>query len=235
MKGFLKELIDEIFPPAITCDICGRETFDGNNLCPECAKTVTFNDGETCPICGRKTNVSEVCMECKAHSPSYDRAVSALVYKDGGVALVLKFKRGGAYLKDYFAGLLAPKCAQFAVADGVCFVPMTKKAENRRGYNQAELLAKELAARLDLPLLNVLEKVKDTTEQKSLTRRERESNIKGSFSARKTDVNGRSFILVDDVMTTGATVEEAARILKRKGAEHVYVATAASVENKQEL
>ena len=129
MKGFLKKLLNEIFPPSLTCDICGRETFDGRNLCPECAKTVTFNDGETCPICGRKTAAGEVCLECKADTPAYDRAVSAMVYRDGGVALILKFKRGGAYLKEYFADLLAPKCRQFAVADGVCFIPMTKKDE----------------------------------------------------------------------------------------------------------
>ena len=235
MSKFLRELGDCLFPKNITCDICGRETFDGTNLCPSCAKTVTLNDGTTCPICGRKTAVNEVCLECKAHPPAYDRAVSALVYRDGGAGLVMKFKRGGTYLKDYFADLLAPKCRQFAIADGVCFVPMTARAERRRGYNQAELLAKELADRLDLPLLPVLKKKKETGEQKSLTRKERESNLKGCFSAHKADVTGKSFILVDDVLTTGATAEEAGKTLKNKGAEHVYCAFAASVEFKNEL
>ena len=123
----MRELGDCLFPKNITCDICGRETFDGTNLCPSCAKTVTLNDGTTCPICGRKTAVNEVCLECPAHPPAYDRAVSALVYRDGGAGLVMKFKRGGTYLKDYFADLLAPKCRQFAIADGACMGTAFKK------------------------------------------------------------------------------------------------------------
>ncbi len=230
MGAFLSELKESIFPHNFTCDICGRETFDDANLCPSCAKTVTLNDGATCPVCGRKTKSDGLCLECKAHAPAFDRAVSALVYKDGGAALVMKFKRGGAYLKNYFADLLAPKCRTFEGADAVCFIPMTAKAERKRGYNQAELLAKELARRLNLPLVRVLEKVKDTAEQKSLTKKERESNLKGCFSAHKRDVEGKSFIVADDVMTTGATAEEAAHLLKRKGAAHVYFAAAASVE-----
>lgn len=234
-SAFLKAVADNLFPRNITCDICGRETFDGGNLCPECAKTVTKNDGATCPVCGRKTRTNEVCLECKAHAPSYDRAVSAIVYKDGGAGLVIKFKKGGAYLKEYFADLLVPKCEQFAFADGVCFIPMTEKAEHNRGYNQAELLAEALAERLNLPLLRVLEKVKETGEQKSLSKKERQNNLKGCFAAHKRDVAGKSFILVDDVMTTGTTAEEAAALLKRKGAAHVYFAAAASVEYTPEL
>ena len=84
-------------------------------------------------------------------------------------------------------------------------------------------------------LIKVLEKVKETKEQKSLTKKERESNLKGCFAARKADCEGRTFIIVDDVMTTGATAGEAARILKRKGAKKVYIATMASVEYKREV
>ena len=230
MGGVLKIIGDSLFPKNITCDICGRETFDGRNLCPECAKKVTFIGDDCCPICGRKTKTRGVCLECKAYAPTYDAGVSAFVYRDGGAQLILKFKRGGEYLKDYFADLLAPKLKKFPLADGVCFIPMTAKAERRRGYNQAELLAKEISARLNLPVVCALEKVKDTNEQKALTKRERQTNLKGCFSASKKDVAGRRLIPVDDVMTTGATAEEAARVLKKKGAEAVYFASAASVE-----
>lgn len=234
-SALLKAIADSLFPRNITCDICGRETFDGSNLCPQCAMTVTKNDGSCCPVCGRKTQSDGLCLECKAHIPAYDRAVSALVYSDGGMRLVLKFKRGGAYLKTYFADLLEPKCRQFEGADGICFIPMTTRAERRRGYNQAELIAKELAERLNLPILPVLQKVKETEEQKSLTKKERADNIKGCFSAHKSEVKDKSFILVDDVMTTGTTAEEAAALLKKKGAKAVYFACAASVEYKNEL
>lgn len=235
MNGFLKAVADAVFPPRFTCDLCGREIFDGGHFCKECAGRVSFNDGTTCPVCGRRTKAEGMCLECKAHSPAYDRAVSAMIYEDGGAAVILKFKRGGAYLKDYFAELLAPKCGCFDDADGVCYIPMTRRAERERGYNQAELLAKELAKRLHLPVVNALEKIKDTGEQKSLTRREREDNLRGCFRAERKIVAGRKLILTDDVMTTGATLEEAARILKKRGAAKVYAVTAASVELKREI
>lgn len=96
-------------------------------------------------------------------------------------------------------------------------------------------MAQELAERLNLPLLPVLIKTKDTKEQKSLTRRERENNLKGCFAARKSEVEGRTFLVVDDVMTTGATADEAAATLKKKGAKAVYFAFIASVEYKKEI
>ncbi len=230
----LEAIADKLFPANFTCDICGRETFDDTNLCPACRATVTYNDGLSCPVCGRKTATEGVCLECKKYSPSYDRAVSALVYADGGAALITKFKRGGAYLKDALAELMIVKCVQLD-ADCVTYIPMTARAERARGYNQAKLLAKEIAAMLGLPLLPLMKKIKDTPEQKQLTRRQRAENLKGCFSAKKAEVAGRSILVVDDVMTTGATAEAAASLLKRKGAAAVFVATAASVEYKGEL
>ena len=231
----LREIAEGLFPKNFTCDLCGKETFDDTNLCPDCRKKVTFNDGATCPVCGRKTATNKLCIECKAHAPVFDRAVSAMVYAEGGMGLVLKFKRGAAYMKDGFADMLEPKCRLFEDVDGVCFIPMTARAERKRGYNQARLLAQELAERLNLPLLPVLIKTKDTKEQKSLTRRERENNLKGCFAARKSQVEGRKFLVVDDVMTTGATADEAAATLKKKGAKAVYFAFIASVEYKKEI
>ena len=84
MNAFFRSLKDCLFPLSLTCDLCGRETFDGRNLCPDCLKTVAFNDGETCPVCGRRTRAPGLCMECKASAPAYDRAVSAIIYRDGG-------------------------------------------------------------------------------------------------------------------------------------------------------
>lgn len=235
IKEFLTILTNLIFPAKITCDLCGKETFDGTNLCADCKKKVLFNDGITCPICGRRTEVEGVCFECKAHAPSYDKAVSAIVYKDGGAALVVKYKRGAAYLKDYFADLLKEKCSIFPLADGVCYIPMTAKAQRKRGYNQAELIAAELAKKLELPLLSALTKVRDTKAQKELNKTQREKNLKGSFRADRKLVEGRTLILVDDVMTTGTTAEEASKALKKAGAERVYFASAASVEYKREI
>lgn len=231
--NFFKRLLDEIFPENFTCELCGREVFDGERLCAKCNENVPRNDKETCPVCGRKTQSSALCMDCKANAPKYRRAVSALIYADGAAALVNNFKNGNAYLKNYFADLLAEKCRAFTDADSICFVPMTKKAEGKRGFNQSYLLAKELSTRLNMPVLNgALAKVKETSAQKKLNRTEREHNLKSCFKADKTVVAGKKIILVDDVMTTGATADAICNELLKKGADCVYFAAVASGEYK---
>lgn len=227
----LKSILDAFFPPDFTCDLCGREIFDGGHFCKACADTVILNDGTVCPVCGRKTDIPELCFECKAAAPVFDKAVSALVYKGGGRDLILAFKKTKPYLKDYFAELLAVKCSVFGDADAVCFVPMIKRDERKRGYNQSYLIAKELAKNLNLPLLRkALEKVKRTSEQKTLGKNEREKNLKSVFKANGEVVKGKIIIIVDDVMTTGATANALSAELKKKGASKVYFATVASVE-----
>ncbi len=235
MKLNFKELCARVraalFPPDITCDLCGAEIFDGSHFCKRCAPTVTFNDGTTCPVCGRKTARPEICIDCKAEAPLYKKGVSALVYKDGGARLVLKFKRGNPYLKDYLGGLMAKKAAELPECDAVTYVPITKKRRRRRGYNQGLLLARVVAKELGIPVVHALAKKRDTGEQKELSRRERAENLKGCFSiADRAAVKGKRILLADDVLTTGATADEACRELKIAGAAEICLVTAASVE-----
>lgn len=236
LKDLLNGAAKELFPENYTCDLCGNEIFDGGNLCADCRSKVIFNDGNVCPLCGRRTSVNQLCLECKAQAPLYKKAVSAIVYEGGGIALIHKFKRGGAYLKEFFADLIARKCDCFSDADAICYIPMTRRAERRRGYNQAELLAEALSKRLDLPVCDgALTKLKDTQEQKTLNLKQREANLKGCFRADRKAVEGKTIILVDDVMTTGATADAATAQLLKRGAKGVYFACAASVEFKRRL
>lgn len=225
-----------LFPEGATCEICGKEIFDGGRFCRECKKTVVFNDGATCPLCGRKTANPVLCLECKDDAPPYKKAVSALSYEGGAKKLIYKFKGGSAYLKEYFADLIAPKCLSISDADCICFIPTTKKVERKRGYNQAEILAYSLSERLNLPVLRgALVKKKETPQQKALSKRERAENLAGCFMAYKDKVAGKTIILVDDVMTTGATASAACSALMKKGARAVYFATVASVTYKRTL
>ena len=231
-----KAILDSIFPENYTCELCGIEIFDGGRFCDECRKTVIFNDGDTCPVCGRMTDVPELCLDCKALAPLYDKAVSALDYSDGAKKLVLAFKSSRPYLKNYFADLLYKKCEQFTDAEAICFVPMTPKAQARRGFNQAYLLAKELSKRMELPLLKgAVKKVKDTAQQKSLSRTDREKNLKSCFKADRVVVKDKTLIVVDDVLTTGATADAVCGELKKRGAKRLYFATVASVRYSGEL
>lgn len=230
----LLELIsDKLFPENFTCHLCGREVFCGEDLCSGCRESVNFNDGATCVKCGRKTLVEELCLECKAKVPVYERAVSPLVYSDGGQRLIHAFKNGKPWLSGYFARLAAGKCKDFSDAQAIVYVPMTKSSVRRRGYNQSYLFAKRLSAILNLPVIkDAVIKKKNTKAQKSLTKREREENLKGSFFVKASLVNGKNLILADDVMTTGATAETVTAELLKKGAGKVYFVSVASVQYK---
>lgn len=233
-KDFAENLRDTLFPKDITCDLCGAEIFDGGHFCARCAPTVEFNDGTVCPVCGRKTARPEICMECKADAPRFKRAASALIYSDGGARLILKFKNGAGYLKDYLGELMADKAKKLPACDCVAYVPITKKRRRVRGYNQGELLAQVVGEKLNLPVVCPLEKKRDTAQQKSLTKAERLENLKASFAIRdRACVKGKTVLLVDDVLTTGATTDEVCRELTIAGAKEIYFVTAASVEYRQ--
>lgn len=226
---FIKE---SLFPQSFTCDGCGIETFDGN-LCPECLKNTTFNNKYTCAICGRKTGKLEICIECKAKPPLFESAVSALVYEGTAVKLIHKFKNGDAYLKDYFAELIIEKLDNFPQFDYIAFVPMTKKAEFRRGYNQSKLLAETISKRINVPVCDVIEKVKSTKAQKALSGKDRAKNLEGSFKAkRKNALLDTNVLLIDDILTTGATADAVYISLFHAGVIKVFLATIASVEYK---
>ena len=232
-KIIKRKLAEILFPRDFTCDICGVETFN-DNLCPQCKKTVIFNTDAVCPLCGRRTVRPEICLECKDVPPSFHRAVSAIVHEDGDALLVKKFKNGNGYLKEFFADVLSEKIKDLPKIDGLVFVPMTKKAIRKRGYNQAALLADSLSVRINVPLFHgALEKVKDTREQKSLTKKERLENLKSCFRITdKNTVYGKVVLIIDDVLTTGATAETITDLLFSAGAKDVFLATVSSVEYK---
>ena len=236
MSG-LKKLISEIFfPPDFTCDICGIETF-GTNICNSCLKTISFNDGNVCPVCGRKTTRPEICIECKARAPLFVKAVSPLVYDGGTLKLIAKYKNGGAYLKEHFADLITAKLEYFPKFDCIVYVPMTKKAERKREYNQAKILAESISKRINVPVIkNALIKTKDTAEQKSLSFKERKQNLSNCFKVENhAELKDKDVLLVDDVFTTGATAEAITEKLLKAGVKHVYFATVASVEYKPHI
>ncbi|MBE7089033.1 MAG: ComF family protein [Clostridiales bacterium] len=234
IKEIFKNLFKELFPQNFTCDLCGKEIFEGDNFCPECKKRIIKNDQATCPVCGRKTAIDEICLECKADPPKFDRAVSPLIYQDGSAQIIARFKNGEGYLKEYFCDLMQQSAQEFLPVDFVICVPMTKKAERKRGYNQAELLAKGLCKRLNLQFeREVVLKIKETEEQKSLSKQKRLENLKGCFRLHKKAIcKDKTILVVDDVLTTGATSDAVCRLLKNAKAKRIYFISIASVEYK---
>ena len=230
---FFKNLKRVLFPSDYTCDLCGIETFRGN-LCEKCYFKFDKNDGNVCPVCGRKVFSAKICTECKYKAPLYRKAVSPLVYSESVKELIRKFKNGNAYLKDYFADLIFEKLSSLPSFECIVYVPMTASAIKARGYNQTKLLAEELSKKTGVPLADgAVIKTKDTPSQKGLTRSEREKNLYDCFEVVTPEtVRGKKVLLVDDILTTGATADAVTARLLRAGAYSVYLATIASVENK---
>lgn len=237
MNGVLQKFINGISryekTHSFTCDLCGREVFSGERVCAPCFKALPLNSGTFCPLCGRKVEEAGICLDCKEMPLAVERARSALSYEGTAAEAILRFKNGAKYFCYLFCDLLEPLVGEFPSDSALVAVPMTKKAIRKRGYNQSALLVKELVERTGLETLDCIEKSSETKEQKSLGRRDREKNLQGCF--RVTDraaVKGKDILIVDDTLTTGATISEIARILQKAGAYRVYALTIASVTRK---
>ncbi|MBE5737242.1 MAG: ComF family protein [Clostridiales bacterium] len=232
-KKISKKFTDYFFNPNWRCLNCGREVFEGQEFCEECLKTLPYNDGAICDHCGRKLVVfSNYCSTCKGKLVDLDKCRSVFNYAPPINKLIKHAKYDNAkYLLDYFAKQLSNLYFQsYFNADYLTFVPMTKKAEKRRGYNQSKLLAEKLCERINVQVLDCLVKTKETKRQATLTANERRKNLTDAFKVvDKKSIKGKSVLIVDDVTTTGATAQILAQKLKGVGATNVYLITVASV------
>lgn len=222
-----------VYPPK--CIFCGEIT-GSTDVCLNCWKRVTWISQERCcNICGQpfKYKMHDICKECLLDPPLYDKAISVFLYNNFSKTPILNLKnRDATYLAATFSSLIFRNIKKYINAyDMICPVPIHRKKFMKRMYNQSGLLALELSKLCNLrydPL--ILEKTKQTLAQEGLSRELRLKNVVGSFSViNKECINGKSIILVDDVITTGATVNECAKELKAAGANKVLVATIAKV------
>ena len=219
-----------------SCLSCGKEIFKDQKFCESCYKELPFNDGPICNHCGRKVVAFEnYCSTCKENMLSIDMGRSAFSYQEPISSMIKRLKYGNQrYIAEYFSERLAFIYLKNNMdADYITYVPMTKKAERKRGYNQSQILASGLSKKVNLPVFDGIEKVKETKRQASLTRKERLLNLEKAFSVTdRKSVKGKKFVIVDDVTTTGATAETVAKRLKKAGAEKVFLITVASLPPK---
>lgn len=229
-------VLDLFFPR--TCAGCsGAVDRSGGYLCWECFRAIELRETGLCEQCGLKiqgdVQHAFTCGACQITPPAFDRARSAARF--GGVLrnLLHQFKyNSGTWLCGDLTDLLQGcVLAHYTVADvdAVVPVPLHAGRQRDRGYNQAALLAWKLAGRLDRPCLgDALVRLRPTPTQTRLHAEERRANVRGAFAVRAPAwVRGRTVLLVDDVMTTGATLSEAAATLRRAGAWRVWAATVA--------
>ncbi|HEY0832814.1 MAG TPA: ComF family protein [Azospirillum sp.] len=230
--------LNALLPPR--CLSCGRPVDRQGGLCPSCWGGLTFITAPFCACCGLPFAFTEgdgesmVCGACMAAPPAFARARSVLVYDDASRPLVLGFKHGdrthaavayGAWMARVGADLLAD-------ADLLAPVPLHRWRLFRRRYNQAALLAQAAGRVAGRPVVaDLLVRRRATPSQGGLDRGGRQKNVAGAFRLKrgKAEVAGKRVVLVDDVLTTGATLTECAKVLRRAGAARVDVLTLARV------
>lgn len=222
------EFLRIFFP--FECPVCGGIPFNGepNMLCRDCLAQIEFLHAPFCPCCGGEyTGFLAVCPECaERRTPLWDGAFCACAMKGLLKELLHRFKYQKQPELSRTLGDLAWLAAEDRLprVDCVVPIPLYWTRQLRRGYNQSSLLARRLSIHLDVPAEELLKRNRSTGQQSKLTQKERGRNLSGAFSIKDLPkVKNRVILLADDVMTTGATLSEAASVLKKAGAAKVYV------------
>lgn len=205
LKVFLESLLELIYPGENYCIICKAE--DCHKICLSCLKSI------------KKINI-------------IDSDISSYGYYGGVLKqLILNLK----YKKDFSAGDILSDLLSDYIKDNIeydnyvlSYIPLSKKSMKKRGFNQCEYIAKKVSEKLNIGVIEILIKYKDTSEQKTLNKHERSNNVKGAFKIKNgTNISSYNIILIDDVITTGSTMMEAYKILQENSAKSIKLLTLA--------
>ncbi|MCP4197417.1 MAG: ComF family protein [Proteobacteria bacterium] len=235
IRHIADSLADLLWPPR--CGACSaiieEEDTTQNCFCAACTETLVFATSPLCSMCGLpfgSTGPNHLCSGCLKEPPAFDRARALLLY--GGAAAQaltrLKYARVPGLAKP-LGKMLSHLTSHMPAPDVVIPVPLHPTRLRTRGFNQSALLAAQVASTLKAPFLtNALVRTRNTPSQADMNRQQRFTNLKNAFWIRQEHrILDRHVLLVDDVITTTATIREAASILVRAGAQYVGVAALA--------
>lgn len=230
---FIMGLLHILYPKR--CPICDRvlktPAFSGEYpICGSCREKAEYAAEPVCKKCGKPLTDQrrEYCGDCTRHAHSFTQGKALWVYKGCVKESVyrLKYSNRREYGKSY-AQELARQYGRWIRQKGVQAIipiPLHKKRQRQRGYNQAEIIARELGRLLELPVCaGLLVRCADTRPQKELDDRERKANLKKAFRVNGDTEGLERVLLVDDIYTTGSTMDGAAEVLKRAGVPEIYV------------
>ena len=219
--GFL----DYIFPQDYKCIFCKCELPEGG-ICNDCINSLPIIKGKTCINCGgRVVNNNDVCLDCKGGTNIYDKGFCVFDYADKIQEKILKFKnRKYKHIGYAFAKEMLNKFKTINIPfDIIIPVPIHENRRRSRGFNQSEILCQDINDYYGRVRNDVLIRAVDTCRQSELNRANRLKNLSNAFKVTdKSKVKGKFILLVDDIYTTGSTINECAKVLKKVGAEKVY-------------
>ncbi|MBQ7452893.1 MAG: ComF family protein [Clostridia bacterium] len=223
--------------PSFSCIVCGRETDNVDiGLCDECYLRLKLHNGNTCKFCGDRISDGDlVCAECKHVRYEFDKAYSFCDYDElsGKVIKDLKYN-GKLYISAKIAQILAILYESSGeTADFITFVPASKATLLERGYNQTELIANELSRLIGVPVLSFVYRAREVERQATLSGDERKNNLKDVFKADGSfDIKNKTVAIIDDVFSTGTTLSEMAKAIKRLKPKRVFAMTFAKTHTE---
>ncbi len=228
MKTLPEKAVRQIYPNR--CPVCNRVPERGRLICPSCARKLAYVRQPCCCKCGRPLADmrQEYCGDCRSAQHEFAQGRAVWIYQGHMRRILYRYKYGNR--RDYAEFFAAEAYRVYggfirtAGIEAVIPVPLHKKRQKKRGYNQAELFAGRLCALCGVPLENrLLYRVKNTAPLKKLSAKERKNNLKKAFKVGKNIVKLKRVLLVDDIYTTGSTLNAAAAVLKEAGVGEVYV------------
>jgi ComF family protein len=233
----LIKLVDAVLPPR--CIVSGEIVDINGMISPAVWRDLSFISAPFCDICGIpfefETKQGLICPSCAGKPPLYDQARAALVYNDQSRDLILRFKNGDQThaVRSFTPWLRRAGADMLTRADIIIPVPLHPFRLIRRRYNQSALLAQDLSKQSGAACyVDGIRRTKHTKVQGHLTYKKRYKNVRNVFDIKEKyrgDLDGKDIVLVDDVLTTGATVNECCKVLRSAGAETISVLTVARV------
>ena len=231
-KFFYGMLLDLVYPRR--CPVCDKAVKPfGSLICEECTKKIKYVKAPYCQKCGKelKDKRALFCHDCAHKEHKYDRGMALFSYPSVADS-IYRFKYQGrqeyaAYYAQRMARVLGEKILSLH-PDALVPVPIHSSKKRTRGYNQAEVLAKELGRILNIPVeTKLIKRVRKTVPMKELSVRERQNNLKKAFKICHYDVKLITIVIIDDIYTTGSTIDAMAYELRQAGIKYIYFAALA--------
>lgn len=236
-------VLDFIYPKNISCILCNKpiKKINTYSLCKDCFKELNFiQDG--CIKCGKPIIYHSLekldlcgCSYCFNKSFYFDKAISCIEYSDISKSMILGFKyKNKTYMAKYISNIMKEKLDLENIKfDYITFVPLHKKRMRKRGFNQSEKIAKELGKMIDIPILDCIYRKSNTNRLYNLNRKERKIELKNAFLVKENInyANDKNILLIDDIFTTGSTVNEISKLLKLNNVNKIFVMTLLTKSN----